>query len=128
MSKIPSDLRYTDNHEWVRKEKDGTYTVGLTDHAQNLLGDLVFVELPTVEMIVKSSEECCTVESVKSASDVFAPLSGIITDINTALESSPELVNKDPYGKGWLFRIEPSNPEEFTQLLTAEDYEKQAAQ
>ena len=107
MSKTPSDLRYTKSHEWVKKEADGSVTVGITDHAQGLLGDMVFVELPKVGTQVAAGKECGVVESVKAASDVYAPIAGEITAVNTAVSDSPESVNKDAYG-AWMFKLKPS--------------------
>ncbi len=122
MSNVPSELRYTSSHEWVRLEDDGTYTVGISDHAQGLLGDMVFVELPEVEDEVAAGDDVAVAESVKAASDVYAPLSGEIVEINEDLENAPQLVNNDPYGDGWLFRIRPSDLDELDDLLDAEAY------
>lgn len=118
---IPTDLRYAETHEWVRANDDGTVTVGITDHAQHLLGDLVFVEIPEVGRVVNAAESCAVVESVKAASDVYSPLDGVIVDVNEALADSPELINQDPYGEGWIFRIKTSATLEG--LLDAEAYE-----
>lgn len=126
MSDIPSDLLYRESHEWVRSDDDGTVTVGITDHAQAQLGDMVFVELPEEGMTYEQGDACAVVESVKAASDVYAPLSGEIIEINSALEDQPELVNTDPYGDGWLFRIQISDPDELDELLDAEAYAEQA--
>jgi glycine cleavage system H protein len=126
MSDIPSDLLYRESHEWVRSDDDGTVTVGITDHAQAQLGDMVFVELPEEGMTYEQGDACAVVESVKAASDVYAPLSGEITEINSALEDQPELVNTDPYGDGWLFRIQISDPDELDELLDPEAYAEQA--
>lgn len=125
MSTIPTELKYTKSHEWVRREKDGTVTVGITDHAQDLLGDMVFVELPEPGRKLKAGQECAVVESVKAASDVYSPLSGEVTAMNEAVSGSPELVNKDPYGEGWLMRIKPSAVAELDALLDAAAYRKQ---
>lgn len=122
MSNIPEELRYNKSHEWVRDDGDGLFTVGITDHAQQALGDLVYVELAEVGNTVSAEDACCVVESVKAASDVYSPLDGEIVEVNEALEESPELVNSDPYGDGWLFRIKPSNPGDFEDMLTADDY------
>ena len=122
MIKVPNELRYTQTHEWVRVEDDGTFVVGITDHAQSQLGELVFADLPDVGVSVNSSDEVCVIESVKAASDVYSPISGKIIEINEELEEAPSLVNSDPYGDGWLFRIDPSDPEELSELLDAESY------
>lgn len=123
MSHIPSELLYTKSHEWVRKEEDGTVTVGVTDHAQNLLGDLVFVELPNVDTEVEQQQECCVLESVKAAADAYAPISGDIVAVNESLSSTPELINQDAYGEGWLMRIKPNDDSALSELLDAEAYE-----
>ncbi len=123
MSKTPEDLRYTKTHEWVRREADGTLTVGITDHAQSLMGDMVYVELPQAGRRVEQDKECAVVESVKAASDVYAPVSGEIVAANPALADTPEAVNKDPYGAGWLFRLKPENPSDVDRLLDAKAYE-----
>ena len=102
---IPAELRYTESHEWARANDDGTVTVGITDHAQHLLGDLVFVEIPEVGRAVAADESCAVVESVKAASDVYSPLEGVIVEVNEALADTPELINEDPYGEGWIFRL-----------------------
>ncbi|BBN82577.1 glycine cleavage system H protein [Pseudoalteromonas sp. A25] len=122
MSNIPSELKYASSHEWVRAEGDGTYTVGITEHAQELLGDMVFVELPEVNDEVDAGEDCAVAESVKAASDIYAPISGTIVAINEELEDAPETVNSDAYGDGWLFRIKASDESELENLLSAEDY------
>lgn len=127
MSKTPADLKYTKSHEWVRREADGTLTVGITDHAQDLMGDLVYVELPEAGKQVTAAKECAVVESVKAASDVYAPVSGEIIAANTALADSPETINKDPYGEGWMFKIRPSNAEELNSLFDAGVYDAQVA-
>ena len=124
MSSIPSDLKYLESHEWVRAESDGSVTVGISDHAQSALGDLVFVEVPEVGRALTKGAAAAVVESVKAASDVYSPVSGEITASNEALDGSPELVNQDPYGQGWLFKLKPSNPSELSQLLDAAAYEK----
>lgn len=123
MSNIPSDLRYATTHEWVRAEGDGIFTVGITEHAQDLLGDMVFVELPNVGDAVSTGDDVAVAESVKAASDVYTPITGEIVEINEALEGSPELVNSDPYGEGWMFRIKAEDPSEVESLLDAEGYE-----
>lgn len=122
MSEIPVDLRYSENHEWARLEDDGRITVGITDHAQVLLGDLVFVEPPEVDTQVSAGESCATVESVKAASDVYAPITGTVTEINADLADAPEQVNTAPYAEGWLFRIQPDDPTEWEGLMDAEAY------
>jgi len=122
MSNVPTDLKYRDSHEWVRKEADGSYTVGITEHAQELLGDMVFVDLPEPGNSYAQGDDCAVAESVKAASDIYAPLSGEIIAVNSELESSPELVNSDPYSDGWLFKIKASNESELDDLLSAADY------
>lgn len=122
MSEIPNNLLYTPTHEWIRKEEDGSITIGVTDHAQYMLGDLVFVELPEDDVEIARGEECCVLESVKAAADVYAPVSGTITEVNIDLSGSPEAVNKSPYDQGWLFRMMPSDTEEFKSLLDAKHY------
>ena len=122
MSEIPSELKYTDSHEWLRLDEDGLVTVGITDHAQELLGDLVFVELPEAGTEYSTGDECCVVESVKAASDVYMPISGEIVEVNDMLSDEPEVINSSPYDNGWLFRIQPSAPEELEELMVAEAY------
>ena len=122
MSEIPSELRYRESHEWVRDEGNGTAVVGISDPAQAALGDMVFVELPEPGMSYKQGEPCAVVESVKAASDVYAPVSCEVIEANAALEDNPELVNTDPYGEGWLFRMIPSDPSQIDGLLGADDY------
>ncbi|GAA3944491.1 glycine cleavage system protein GcvH [Litoribacillus peritrichatus] len=122
MSQIPADLKYVDTHEWLRLETDGTVTVGITDHAQSLLGDVVYVEHPEVDSELETGEEAGVVESVKAASDIYMPISGTVVAVNEALEDAPETVNSDPYHEGWFFKIKPSSPEELDQLLDAEAY------
>jgi len=123
MSNLPTDLKYSKSHEWVRDEGGGVVTVGITDHAQELLGDLVFVELPEVGESVAMEGECAVVESVKAASDVYSPVSGEVVEINTNLADSPELVNESPYEGGWIFRIRLANPDELAGLLDAVGYQ-----
>jgi glycine cleavage system H protein len=120
---IPNDLKYTKSHEWVRQAQ-GAVEIGITDHAQSALGDLVFVEVPDVGRALKAGEACAVVESVKAASDVYSPLSGKVIANNGALSSKPELLNEDPYGAGWLFRLESSGPLNAASLMSAGDYEK----
>lgn len=127
MSNIPADLKYLDSHEWARVESDGTVTIGISDHAQGALGDLVFVEVPEVGKSLTKGGAAAVVESVKAASDVYSPISGEVVAANDALSGSPELVNSDPYGAGWLFKIKPSNDSELQQLLDAKAYEKVVA-
>ncbi len=127
MSNIPADLKYLDSHEWARVESDGTVTVGISDHAQGALGDLVFVEVPEVGKSLSKGGAAAVVESVKAASDVYSPLSGEVVAANDSLGSSPELVNSDPYGAGWLFKVKPSNTAELQQLLDSKAYEKVVA-
>ncbi len=127
MSNVPQELRYTKSHEWVRREEDGSVTVGITDHAQELLGDLVYVEAPEVGTTFSSGEDCAVVESVKAASDVYAPVSGEVTEANEALTDTPETVNSDPYGDGWIFKIKPADEGELDDLLDADAYAEQIA-
>jgi len=126
LSNIPSDLRYTKSHEWVRREHgdapNGTVTIGISDHAQSALGDLVFVEVPDVGRTVSAGEACAVVESVKAASDVYSPVSGKVIAGNAALATQPELLNQDPYGAGWLFRVQTSSPADEAALMSAADY------
>ena len=122
MSNIPGELKYTKSHEWARQEDDGTVTVGITDHAQDLMGDMVYVELPETDSDVEAENDCAVVESVKAASDVYAPINGSINAVNENLADAPDLINKDPYGEGWMFRIQPSDPGEINSLLDANEY------
>ena len=117
----PQDLKYTKSHEWIRVE-DGSITVGITDFAQQQLGDLTFVELPAVGHAVDANEDIAVVESVKTASDVYAPVAGTITAVNEALEDGPELINNDAFGEGWMFKLEPSDASQLDGLLSAADY------
>ena len=114
MSELPGDLKYTREHEWLRQEEDGSVTIGITDHAQSALGDLVYVELPEVGQDVESGGEMAVVESVKAASDVYAPIGGTITQVNEELSDDPEKINADPYGDGWIVRVQPSGDAEET--------------
>lgn len=123
MSNIPSELKYVASHEWLKREDDGTITVGITDHAQDLLGDVVFVELPEIGRSVSADEEIAVVESVKAASDVYAPISGEIVAINEALVDNPELANEDPYGQAWFFKIKPENDSDFDGLMNSYEYQ-----
>ena len=122
MSEIPGDLKFLKSHEWARVEGDGKVTVGISDHAQGLLGDLVYVELPNVGDTVEAGNACAVVESVKAASDVYAPLSGRVVEVNAALADKPETINEDAYGEGWLFVLEISEPEQLNELLEPDDY------
>ncbi|KAB8305537.1 MULTISPECIES: glycine cleavage system protein GcvH [Rahnella] len=122
MSNVPADLKYASSHEWVRSEGNGVYTVGITEHAQELLGDMVFVDLPEVGREVAAGEDCAVAESVKAASDIYSPVSGEIVAVNGELEGSPELVNSEPYGAGFLFQIKASDESELANLLDAEAY------
>ena len=126
MSQIINELLYSESHEWVRKENDTTVTVGITDYAQELLGDVVFVELPQVGHTLSKGQDAGVVESVKAASDIYAPISGKVLETNSDLASEPSLVNTDPYTRGWLFKLELTQPEELEMLLSAIDYEKLA--
>ena len=123
MSNVPTELKYASSHEWLQDVGDDEYVVGITEHAQQLLGDMVFVDLPEVGSTVSAGDECAVVESVKAASDIYAPISGEIIAINDELDGSPELVNSDPYSDGWLFRIKASDPTEVDGLLDAEAYQ-----
>lgn len=122
-SNIPTELLYTSSHEWLRKEADGSYTIGITDHAQELLGDMVFIELPDMDSTVNAGEETAVAESVKAASDIFSPITGKVIAINEELDESPELVNSGAFDDGWLFRVMPSNTDEIANLLNAEAYQ-----
>jgi glycine cleavage system H protein len=124
MSNIPNDLKYIKSHEWVKKLPDGSVLIGITDHAQQQLGDLVFVEVPKAGRSLAAGEACAVVESVKAASDVYSPLSGEVIEANGALADAPEILNSDPYGKGWMWKLKPSNPSEFNALLDAAGYKK----
>jgi glycine cleavage system H protein len=122
MSKVPAELKYSKSHEWVQDNGDGTVTVGITDHAQDALGDLVFVELPEVGRTLAMEEACAVVESVKAASDIYSPLAGEVTQVNADLVDGPEAINEDPYGAGWIFRLRLSEASEITALLDAGAY------
>lgn len=122
MSNVPNELKYSREHEWLRKEADGIWTVGITEHAQELLGDMVFVDLPEVGSIVGAGDDCAVAESVKAASDIYAPISGEIVGVNEELQTSPELVNSEPYGDGWILKIKASDESEIDALLDAEAY------
>ena len=124
MSELPGDLRFTAEHEWLRQEEDGSVTIGITDHAQAALGDLVYVELPEVDQELESGNEMAVVESVKAASDVYAPISGLVLEVNELLSDDPEKINEDPYGEGWIVRVQPGDdsvdtmsPDEYQEFL-----------
>ncbi len=121
---FPEDLLYTKTHEWVKKEGDNKVRVGITSYAQSELGDVVYIELPDLDRIVKAGTACTVVESVKAAYDIYAPVSGKVIEANTDLKNNPQLVNEDPYGKGWFSIIEMEDPQELTKLLSNKDYEK----
>ncbi|MCR8716960.1 glycine cleavage system protein GcvH [Stenotrophomonas indicatrix] len=122
MSEIPGDLKFLKSHEWARVEGNGRVTVGISDHAQGLLGDLVYVELPEVGATAKANEQIAVVESVKAASDVYSPISGTIVEVNSALTDKPETINEDAYGDGWMFVVELSNSDELNELLDPDAY------
>lgn len=122
MSNVPTELKYASSHEWVRAEGNGVYTVGITEHAQELLGDMVFVDLPDVGTTVAAGDDCAVAESVKAASDIYAPIGGEVVAVNDALNDAPELVNSEPYGEGWIFKIKASDEAEVAALLDATAY------
>lgn len=128
MSNAPTDRRYAKSHEWVKDEGDGSLTVGISDHAQELLGDLVFVDLPEVGQSLEAGNDCAVVESVKAASDVYSPVSGEVIAINEALDGAPETINEDAFGEGWMFKIKPSDTTELANLLDAEGYDALVAE
>lgn len=128
MSNAPEDLKFTKSHEWVRTNDDGTLTVGITDHAQELLGDLVFVEPPEAGSRISAGDGCAVVESVKAASDVYAPVDGEIVEANDALSDSPEQINEDPYGDGWIFRVAPQSGSATEGLMDAASYQQHIAE
>jgi glycine cleavage system H protein len=123
MSELPGDLLYTKEHEWLRREDDGTVTVGVTDHAQSALGDLVYVELPEIDQDLEADGEMAVVESVKAASDVYAPIDGKVVGVNEDLTDDPEVINNDPYGAGWIVRIQPSASIDDADLLAPDEYQ-----
>lgn len=125
MSHTPNELKYGSTHEWARLEADGTVTVGISDHAQEALGDVVFVELPEVGAELNASEEAGVVESVKAASDYYAPISGEVIAVNQQLEDEPEIINSEPYDDGWIFKLKPADVSELENMLSAEDYQAQ---
>jgi glycine cleavage system H protein len=128
MSNTPADLKYSEEHEWVRDNSDGTVTVGITDHAQDALGDLVYIELPEVGRKVEAAEACAVVESVKAASDIYSPVDGEVTETNVALDDAPESINDDPYGEGWIFKLRVSDGSQLNGLLDAAAYEALVAE
>lgn len=127
MSDVPSELKIASSHEWARLEEDGSVTIGISDHAQGALGDVVFVELPEVGDTLSAGGEAGVVESVKAASDIYAPVGGEVIAINEQLEDEPEIVNADPYNDGWFFKLTPSDTDELNRLLSAEDYQAHCA-
>jgi glycine cleavage system H protein len=122
MKNIPGDLKFLSSHEWARIESDGTITIGISDHAQDLLGDIVFVELPEVGQTLDAESDAAIVESVKAASDVYSPISGEVKEVNPLLEDQPEIINSSPYEDGWFYKISPSDLDELDNLLSPEDY------
>lgn len=125
MSELRPELKYLSSHEWARLEEDGTVTIGITDHAQEALGDVVFVDLPEVGTTISIEEEVAVVESVKAASDIYAPLSGEVFAINESLEDEPETVNSSPYDDGWFFKVKPSNVADLEKAMSADEYKEQ---
>ncbi|MDX1456723.1 MAG: glycine cleavage system protein GcvH [Marinobacter sp.] len=128
MSEIPANVKYIETHQWVRVEGDGTATVGITDFAQEQLGDVVYIGLPDVGVTVNGGEEAGVAESVKSASDVFSPVTGEVLEVNETLEDEPEKVNEDPYGEGWMFKVKLADPGELDSLLDADAYAELVAE
>ena len=128
MSEIPENLKYSTDHDWVRLDDDGSIVIGITDHAQEALGELVFVEVPKEGQSFQRGDSCAVVESVKAASDINAPVTGDVASVNAALEERPELVNQNPYTDGWLIRLHPSNPAELDELLDADAYSRLLAE
>ena len=124
MSELPGDLLYTKDHEWVRREDDGTVSVGVTDHAQSALGDLVYVELPEVGQDVEEGGDMAVVESVKAASDVYAPIAGTVAAVNEELADTPETINSDPYGEGWIVKLQPGGDIDEGALMTPDEYQQ----
>ncbi|MDB4223014.1 glycine cleavage system protein GcvH [Granulosicoccus sp.] len=124
---IPGDLKFAPSHEWVRVEDDGTLTIGISAHAQEQLGDLVFVETPEIDRVCEAAEGIAVVESVKAASDIYAPVNGTVIDANGELADNPELVNTDPYGEGWIFKIQPDEIEDVTDMMDPDEYEAYAS-
>ncbi|GMT41412.1 MAG: glycine cleavage system H protein [bacterium] len=123
MSNVPQELKYTKSHEWVLAGEDGQATIGITDYAQEVLGDMVFIELPEIDKELVAGDECSVVESVKAASDVYAPIAGRVVAINERLADAPELINEDPYGEGWMFRLQIEDVSELDGLMDADAYE-----
>ncbi len=128
MSECPRELHYTESHEWVRLENDDTVTVGITDHAQQQLGDLVFVELPSTDVEVSKGDDLVVLESVKTAADVYAAVSGEVSEVNAQLEDKPDLVNQDPYGNGWIYKIKLADSDELDQLMNSQAYQAHIAE
>lgn len=124
MSELPGDLLYTIEHEWLRREDDGSVSVGITDHAQAALGDLVYVELPEIDQEVSNGGDMAVVESVKAASDVYSPIDGVVVEVNEALADDPEIINSDPYGDGWIVRLQPDGDIDDSELLGPDDYQQ----
>jgi glycine cleavage system H protein len=124
MSNIPADLRYAKSHEWLKRESDGTVTIGITDYAQNSLGDITYVQVPKVGATLKAGETFGVVESVKAASDLYSPIGGTVTAVNGALDAAPETVNQSPYEKGWMIKLKPTDPAAGEALLDAATYTK----
>jgi glycine cleavage system H protein len=124
MSEAPSELKYSKSHEWVRLNDDGSITVGITDHAQELLGDLVYVEVPEAGSELEAEQACAVVESVKAASDVYAPLAGTVLEVNESLADSPEAVNRDAYGEGWIMKLKPADSNALNELMDAGEYQE----
>ena len=123
MSDLPAELKYASSHEWARLDSDGTVVVGITDHAQEALGDIVYIELPEMGVAVDAGAEVAVVESVKAASDIYSPVTGEVVEINPALEDEPETVNSNPYADGWLFRVKVASPDELEDMLDADGYQ-----
>ena len=123
MSNVPADLKYVKSHEWVKKLPDGSVVIGITDHAQSALGDLVFVDVPKAGRKLAANEACAVVESVKAASDVYAPIAGEVLESNAALANTPEILNQDAYGAGWMWKLRPANAADVDALLSAADYQ-----
>ena len=122
MSNTPNELFYTQSHEWVRIEDDGSVTVGISDHAQALLGDMVFIELPEMDSELDVGQDCAVIESVKAASDIYSPIAGTVIAVNEALEDAPETINGDAYGEGWIFKLQPASLSDVKELMPAEKY------